>query len=81
MEFMEVVRSRHSVRTYEDKAVEDEKLELILECGRLAPSARNSQCWDFVVVKNKDTIERIGEALWNAQPMAQEDPYGPCRMR
>jgi nitroreductase len=74
MEFTEVVRLRHSVRTYEDKPVEDEKLERILESGRLAPSARNSQCWAFVVVKNKDTIERIGEACGMLNPWLKKAP-------
>jgi nitroreductase len=74
MEFMEVVRSRHSVRTYQDKVVENEKLERILECGRLAPSARNSQCWDFVVVKEKETVERIGEACGMLNPWLKKVP-------
>jgi nitroreductase len=42
--------------------VEDEKIEQILECARLAPSWANKQCWNFVIVRDKEKIELISEA-------------------
>ncbi len=59
MEFLEIARTRRSIRGYSDKPVEDEKLRYVLECARIAPSARNSQVWGFVVIKDKDTILAI----------------------
>ncbi len=47
---LQLIQSRQSDRKYSNKAVEQEKLELILESARLAPSACNSQPWKFVVV-------------------------------
>lgn len=41
MSFLELVKMRHSVRNYENRAVEKEKLDYIMECVRLAPSAVN----------------------------------------
>jgi len=50
MEVEEAIRSRRSVRAYQDREVEEDKLRRVLEAGRLAPSARNLQDWRFVVV-------------------------------
>lgn len=54
-----VIKERSSVRDYEDRPIEREKLELILESARLAPSASNSQPWRFHVVRNKEKIKSI----------------------
>ena len=43
MEFKEVIRNRYSCKKYSDRAVEPEKLENVLEAGRLAPTAKNLQ--------------------------------------
>jgi nitroreductase len=55
MELMEAIKQRYSCRAYLDTPVEPEKLETILQAARLAPSARNSQDWRFVVVTDKTT--------------------------
>jgi nitroreductase len=54
MDVFEAVQQRKSVRAYTDEPVPREKLEKILEAARLAPSARNSQPWHFVVVTDKE---------------------------
>ena len=55
----EAIAARRSVRAYEDKPVEDEKLRRVLEAGRLAPSARNMQEWKFVVVRDEELRSRM----------------------
>jgi nitroreductase len=50
MDVMEAIRKRRSVRSWQNKAVEPDKLERVLEAGRQAPSANNRQPWRFVVV-------------------------------
>jgi len=62
MNVMEAIRKRYSIRSYEDKEVEEEKLNLILEAGRLAPSASNRQEWRYVVVRDKQTRQKLVEA-------------------
>jgi nitroreductase len=59
MEFIDVIKSRTSVREFNSKNVEEEKITYILQCARLAPSWMNKQCWRFIVIKNKETIEAI----------------------
>jgi nitroreductase len=61
MTVMQAIRARKSVRSYLDKPVEDEKLNLILEAARLAPSARNLQEWRFVVVRAPETKKKFAE--------------------
>ncbi|MCS7112706.1 MAG: nitroreductase family protein [Nitrososphaerota archaeon] len=66
MEVFEAIRTRRSIRVYEDKPVEDEKLLRILEAARLAPSAGNRQPWRFIVVtdpKIKEEIRMVKERM------------------
>ncbi|MEJ2024908.1 MAG: nitroreductase family protein [Deltaproteobacteria bacterium] len=59
MEFLELAKNRYSCRNYEERAVEDEKLELVLEAGRVAPSAVNFQPWHFFVIRDKKNLQRL----------------------
>jgi len=54
---LEAIKKRQSMRSYQDKEI----LEgiLILEAGRLAPSAKNTQSWKFIVVKDKSLREKL----------------------
>jgi len=61
MEFIDVIKARTSVREYSQKQVEDEKINYILECARLAPSFMNKPCWRFIMVQEKQTIEQIAK--------------------
>ena len=62
MDVMEAIKKRYSVRSYQDQAVEKEKLDSILEAARLAPSASNRQEWRFIVVRDKDIRQRLMQA-------------------
>jgi len=57
--FIELARSRYSCRNYDSRPVEKDKLELILEAGRVAPSAVNFQPWHLFVITGKDALQRI----------------------
>lgn len=52
MELFEAINNRRSIRRYKPDAIDDTKIEAILEAGRWAPSWTNSQCWRFVVVRD-----------------------------
>ena len=62
-EFFGILRRRRSIRTgfLKDKPVPDELIERILDAGRWAPSAGNSQPWEFIVIRNPETREKIVE--------------------
>jgi len=61
MTVLETIRKRYSCRVYQEKAIEREKLDSILEAARLAPSARNMQDWRFVVVTDSNTKRQVAE--------------------
>ena len=65
MTLLEAIRKRYSCRAYQEKAIEQEKLDTIFEAARLAPSAKNLQDWRFVVVTDKQSRHKIAEAANN----------------
>jgi len=60
---MDAIRRRRSIRAYKDQPIEEEKLQLLLEAARLAPSSSNSQPWHFIVVRRKDLIESLSQSV------------------
>ena len=70
MNFHELIQSRYSVRAYKSDCVEEEKLQQVLEAGRLAPTAANRQPFQFIVIhtKGKETeLKRIYDPDWFTQ--------------
>ncbi|MBK9389076.1 MAG: nitroreductase family protein [Bacteroidetes bacterium] len=61
-EILDLIKSRQSDRKYSNKPVEQEKLDRIIEAGRMAPSACNAQPWKFVVVTETDLLAKLAEA-------------------
>jgi len=72
MDIYEAVQKRYSVRAYRDRAVEEDKLDRVLNAGRLAPSARNCQDWKFVAVRDGATRRKLAEA--SEQPWLAKAP-------
>lgn len=62
MEFMETVKSRYSCRKYLPDAVPQEKLEQVLEAGRLAPTAKNLQEQHIYVIRSEEGLAKIDAA-------------------
>jgi nitroreductase len=58
-ETIQNILKRRSVRSYQARQVEPEKLQLILECGRYAPSAVNKQPWHFTIITDRAVLDRI----------------------
>ncbi|NDV79580.1 nitroreductase family protein [Dysgonomonas sp. 511] len=59
MKLKELIETRYSVRAFMSLPVEKEKIEYILECARLSPSACNKQPWKFYVVQDKGLLAKI----------------------
>jgi len=59
---LDLIISRQSDRKYSDKTIEKEKLDRILEAGRMAPSACNAQPWKFVVATDPKLVPKIADA-------------------
>ncbi|MBS7656052.1 nitroreductase family protein [Candidatus Bathyarchaeota archaeon] len=61
-DFIELIKSRRSVRKYQDKPVPNEFLQKLLEAAHWAPSAHNSQPWEFVILRDKEVKRKVAEA-------------------
>jgi len=59
---LDLIMNRQSDRKYSEKAVEKEKLERIVEAGRMSPSACNAQPWKFIVVTEPGLLKEVAEA-------------------
>ena len=59
MEFTEVVKGRYSCKKYSDRPLEKEKLDAILEAGRVAPTAKNLQEQKVYVVQSAEMLAKI----------------------
>lgn len=66
---LDLLKTRRSCRSYQDKAVPKELLDQVVEAGRYAPSARNGQSTIMVVNQDKETVQALGRmnaAVMNA---------------
>ncbi|WP_296872057.1 nitroreductase family protein [uncultured Methanobrevibacter sp.] len=62
VEFEQVINTRRSIRQYQDRDVSDEDIMKILKAGMQAPGSRlGAEPWEFVVVKDKETLAKLGE--------------------
>ncbi len=64
MEFSELIKIRQSVRRYQDKPVERDKIDKLIESVRLAPSACNSQPWTLIVVDDPALKEQAAKTTY-----------------
>jgi len=65
MRFDELILARRSVRKYQAKAVEAEKLQALIEAVRMAPSASNAQPWKLIVVDDPAIKEKVARATFS----------------
>ena len=61
MQTKDAIKLRRSTREFDSKAViSRENIDKLIDAARLAPTARNIQPWEFIVISDRDTLERIG---------------------
>ena len=70
-DLLETIKKRRSIRRYQDKDISDQTLHKLLEAARWAPSWANTQCWKFVVVRDRKTKEKIQEAVSPRNPSSK----------
>ena len=61
MDTLEAIHTRRSIRKYTDQPIAPQVLEQILAAGMMAPSAKNEQAWQFVVVQNRATLAALSK--------------------
>ena len=75
MDVFEAIHGRRSIRKYTEEPVSDADVKKILQAAMIAPSAGNQQPWQFVVVRDRETLEKIKDVNPYA-PMADHAPLG-----
>jgi len=68
---MNIILMRRSVRTYQERKIEPEKIELLLKAAMQAPSAGNQQESEFLVVQDRDTLIQLSRMSPYAGPIAK----------
>ena len=71
MDALDALRTRRSVRTYKPEPVSKKDIETVIDCARLAATAINKQLWDFVVVTDAGTREKIADTTDHGPFIAQ----------
>ncbi|MEE9377684.1 MAG: nitroreductase family protein [Candidatus Lokiarchaeia archaeon] len=65
--FLKFLKGRRSIRSFQDKPIGEKELEMIIEAGRWTPSASHRQPWEFIIIKNKETLEKISKNAFNGK--------------
>jgi len=61
MEIIEGIITRRSIRKYTDKKISNDQVQMLIKAGMHSPSARNQQPWHFLVLDNRDLMNKIAE--------------------
>ena len=75
METFDAIRTVLAVRAYADRAVPDDVVDRVVEAARLTASSQNRQPWHFVVVRERETLRRLGEAVSGNGPYVAEASF------
>ncbi len=60
-DFLEVLQKRHSIRKYTDEKIPEELLTKVLQAGLLSPSSKSIRPWEFIVVNDREMLDKISE--------------------
>lgn len=69
MNLYEGIQKRRSIRQYENRPIEKEKIEKLLRAAMQAPSAANQQPWEFLVIEKNETLQKLSNAHLYATPI------------
>ncbi|HUU40009.1 MAG TPA: nitroreductase family protein, partial [Desulfatiglandales bacterium] len=60
--FISLIQKRRSIRKFQDKQVEAEKIDILIEAALRSPSSRGFQPWELIVVSDKGLLEKLSRA-------------------
>lgn len=74
--FLDLLQHRRSIRNYENRPVEQEKIDLLMEAALRSPSSRGFNPWEFVIVTDPDTLARLAKAKPHGASFLASAPLG-----
>lgn len=74
MNLLEIMRKRRSVRTYTGEPVSEDQVTKILQAGLLSASSRGRRPWEFIVIRNQETLKKMSECrIMGSKMLASAD--------
>ena len=73
---LNLLMNRRSIRKYQTKEVEQEKVEQIIKSALLAPSSRTRRPWEFIVVTDKELLQKLAQCKEHSASFLAEAPLG-----
>ena len=74
--FSSLIQKRRSIRKFQEKPVENEKIEILIEAALRSPSSRGHNPWEFVVVTERDSLEKLSSAKIHGSEFLKNAPLG-----
>lgn len=74
--FFELLKTRRSIRKYLPKQVEQEKIDKITTAALMSPASKRSNPWEFVVVKDAETMQKLSECRPHGSTLLAKSPLG-----
>lgn len=74
MDFAQVIKNRHSVRSFTEESVDRELIDTIIDMASTAPSSKNTRSSSFMVVEDKDTLAAISEMRTSGSAFVKDAP-------
>jgi nitroreductase len=74
--FLSLVQKRRSIRRYQEMPVEKEKIKLLIEAALRSPSSRGFNPWEFIVVTDRDLLEKLSKAKTHGASFLKNAPLG-----
>lgn len=74
--FYDMLKTRRSIRKYHDKPIEKDKIDYILKSALLAPSSRSRRPWEFIIVTEKDILQKLSKAREHSSSFIAKAPLG-----
>lgn len=71
---LDILKNRRSIRKYRDKKVEDEKVQQLVQAALLSPTSRNFYSWEFIVVEDRETIDKLAQSKTSGSAFMKEAP-------
>jgi nitroreductase len=72
--FLSLIQKRRSIRKFEPRTVESDKVEKLIEAALLAPSSMGSNPWEFVVVTDRSILDKLSKAKPHGATFLQDTP-------
>ncbi|AUG57327.1 nitroreductase family protein [Acetivibrio saccincola] len=74
--FFDLLKERRSIRKYQDRVVEKEKVDIILKSALLSPSSRSRRPWEFVVVTDREVLKKLSMCREHSSAFLEGAPLG-----